>query len=90
MQDLGKKVRWPWKGEKSCGWKDKSKWCTYHGDFSHITEDCVSLTKEISYLLRKGHLKEIIGRLLSTKLSMYDFINGLTFVDPLVCGKLAL
>ena len=30
------------------------------------------------------------GRMLGTKLSMYDFVNGLTFVDPLVCGALAL
>lgn len=62
MQDLVKKARWPRKEEKSSGWKDKSKWCAYHEYFSHITEDCIALRKEISYLISKEHLKEILGR----------------------------
>ncbi|KAI3821347.1 hypothetical protein L1987_08913 [Smallanthus sonchifolius] len=31
-------------------------------DFGHITEDCIALRKEISYLLSKGHLKEFLGK----------------------------
>ena len=27
-----------------------------------MTEDCIALRKEISYLFSKGHLKEILGR----------------------------
>ena len=62
MQDLGDKARWPRKGEKSSSWKDKSKWCAYHEDFGHITEECIALRKEVSYLLSKGQLKELLGR----------------------------
>ncbi|KAK1441334.1 hypothetical protein QVD17_07181 [Tagetes erecta] len=62
MQDLGDKARWPRKNEKSFGWKDKSKWCAYHEDFGHNTDECIALRKEISYLLSKGHLKELLGR----------------------------
>ncbi|KAK1413102.1 hypothetical protein QVD17_34866 [Tagetes erecta] len=62
MQDLGDKARWPRKNEKSSGWKDKSKWCAYHEDFGHNTDECIALRKEISYLLSKGHLKELLGR----------------------------
>ena len=62
MQDLGEKARWPRKGDKANTWKDKSKWCAYHEDFGHITEDCIALRKEISYLLSKGHLKELLDR----------------------------
>ncbi|KAI3824953.1 hypothetical protein L1987_06426 [Smallanthus sonchifolius] len=62
MQDLGEKARWPRKLEKSTGWKDKSKWCAFHEDFDHVTEDCNSLRKEMSYLLSKGHLKEFLGK----------------------------
>ncbi|KAI3744710.1 hypothetical protein L1987_57801 [Smallanthus sonchifolius] len=62
MQDLGDKARWPRKTDKGSGWKDKSKWCAYHEDFWHMTEDCIALRKEISYLLSKGHLKELLGR----------------------------
>ena len=55
MQDLGDKPRWPKRDSKS-------KWCAYHEEFGHMTEDCIALRKEISYLLSKGHLKEILGR----------------------------
>ena len=61
MKDLGDKARWPRK-ENKAGWKDKSKWCAYHEDFGHITEDCIALRKEIAYLLSKGHLKELLGK----------------------------
>ena len=60
MQDLGDKARWPQKVEKSTTWKDKSKWCAYHDDFGHLTEDCIILTNEIVYLINKGYLQEIL------------------------------
>lgn len=62
MQNLGEKARWPKKNDRNPGWKDKSKWCAFHEDFGHITEDCIALRKEISYLLGKGHLKELFGK----------------------------
>jgi hypothetical protein len=62
MQDLGEKARWPKKNEKQTSWKDKSKWCAFHEDFGHLTDQCIALRKEISYLLSKGHLKELLGR----------------------------
>ncbi|KAK9073783.1 hypothetical protein SSX86_006377 [Deinandra increscens subsp. villosa] len=62
MQDLGEKARWPRKDTKQGSWKDKTKWCAFHEDFGHLTDECIALRKEISYLLSKGHLKELIGR----------------------------
>ncbi|KAI3704181.1 hypothetical protein L1987_74396 [Smallanthus sonchifolius] len=62
MQDLGDKARWPRKFEKTIGGKDKSKWCAFHEDFGHNTEDCIALRKEINYLLSKGYLKEFLGK----------------------------
>ncbi|KAI3797985.1 hypothetical protein L1987_33251 [Smallanthus sonchifolius] len=62
MQDLGEKSSWPRKFERNSGGKDKSKWCAFHEDFGHITEDCITLWKEISCLLSKGHLKEFLGK----------------------------
>ncbi|XP_022023597.1 uncharacterized protein LOC110923848 [Helianthus annuus] len=50
------------KSEKPAATKDKSKWCAYHEDFEHLTEECIALRKEIGYLLSKGHLKELLGR----------------------------
>ncbi|KAJ0942255.1 putative retrotransposon gag domain-containing protein [Helianthus annuus] len=62
MQNLGEKARWPRKNDKPAAAKDKSKWCAYHEDFGHLTEECIALRKEIGYLLSKGHLKELLGR----------------------------
>ncbi|XP_076881130.1 uncharacterized protein LOC143529171 [Bidens hawaiensis] len=62
VRNLGDKARWPRKNEKAPPPKDKSKWCVFHEDFSHITEDCIALRKEISYLLSKGYLKELFER----------------------------
>ncbi|KAI3812244.1 hypothetical protein L1987_16951 [Smallanthus sonchifolius] len=53
---------WPRKFERNPGGKDKSNWCAFHEDFGHITEDCIALRKEISYLLSKGYLKEFLGK----------------------------
>ncbi|XP_076885252.1 uncharacterized protein LOC143534705 [Bidens hawaiensis] len=62
VRNLGDKARWPRKNEKAPLPKDKSKWCAFHEDFGHTIEDCIALRKEISYLLSKGHLKELFGR----------------------------
>ncbi|KAK1411207.1 hypothetical protein QVD17_37753 [Tagetes erecta] len=62
MQDLGEKARWPRKTDKAVGYKDKSKWCSYHEDFDHITDECIALRREIGYLLSKGHSKDLFGR----------------------------
>jgi len=61
MKDLGGKARWPRKDNQT-GWKDKSKWCAFHKDFSHVTKDCIALRKEIAYLLSKGHVKDLLGK----------------------------
>ncbi|XP_035830820.1 uncharacterized protein LOC118480204 [Helianthus annuus] len=62
QNNLAEKVRWPRKSDKPTATKDKSKWCAYHEDFGHLTEECIALRKEIGYLLSKGHLKELLGR----------------------------
>ncbi|XP_021991426.1 uncharacterized protein LOC110888195 [Helianthus annuus] len=62
LQNLGDKARWPRKNEKSMATKDKSKSCAYHEDFGHHTDKCITLRKEIGYLLSKGYLKELLER----------------------------
>ncbi|XP_076953929.1 uncharacterized protein LOC143628158 [Bidens hawaiensis] len=62
MHDLGDKARWPKKNENSGSSKDKPKWCAYHKDFGHHTDDCIALRKEIGCLLSKGYLKELFGK----------------------------
>jgi len=62
MRNLGENARWPRKTDKAIGYKDKSKWCAYHEDFGHITDECIVLRRELGYLLSKGHFKELFGR----------------------------
>ena len=38
---------------------DKSKFCKFHKDYRHDTNDCVKLKKEIESLIRKGKLENI-------------------------------
>jgi hypothetical protein len=54
-------MRWPSKN-KTIAFNDKSKWCAYHEDFGHVTDECIALRKEIAVLLSQGHLTELFGR----------------------------
>lgn len=62
MQDLGYKEIRPKKNAKTQGWKDKSNWSGYHKYFGHLTKNCFAHIMEISYILSKGHSKELLGR----------------------------
>ncbi|XP_021747717.1 uncharacterized protein LOC110713576 [Chenopodium quinoa] len=62
LHSLGNVARWPRKSDRPDENKDKSKWCDYRGDHGHRTEDCNALRKEIAFLLKKGHLKELLGK----------------------------
>ena len=36
--------------------RDSTKYCEFHRDHGHRTDDCIQLRKEIEYLIRRGHL----------------------------------
>jgi Retrotransposon gag protein len=60
LRKLDVNVRWPKKPEMPSKDKDQSRWCDYHEDHGHTTDECISLKKEVSYLKSKGHLKSVI------------------------------
>ena len=37
--------------------RDTTKYCEFHKDHGHRTDDCIQLRKEIEYLIRQGHLR---------------------------------
>ncbi|CAA7061849.1 unnamed protein product [Microthlaspi erraticum] len=51
-------VRWPQKMKAPGERRDTSKWCDFHSDHGHRTEDCITLRMEVNELLKKGHLRE--------------------------------
>lgn len=38
--------------------RDKSKWCDFHGDHEHLTEDCSHLKDNMEDLIRKGYFAQ--------------------------------
>ncbi|KAI3667466.1 hypothetical protein L6452_42524 [Arctium lappa] len=62
LEQLQQNIRWPKKSDKDSDKKDKTKWCDFHNDFGHITDDCIALKKELSWLNSKGYLQELTGK----------------------------
>ena len=52
-------VRWPKKSENPNPRRDTSKYCVYHDDVGHNTENCTSLRKEVAWLNKRGLLDGI-------------------------------
>ena len=40
--------------------RDDTKYCAFHKDHGHRTDDCIQLKKEIEYLIRRGHLSRYV------------------------------
>ena len=41
--------------------RDSTKYCEFHRDHRHRTDDCIQLRKEIEYLIRRGHLSRFVA-----------------------------
>ena len=41
--------------------RDSTKYCEFHRDHGHRTDDCIQLRKEIEYLIRRGHLRLFVA-----------------------------
>ena len=41
--------------------RDDTKYCEFHKDHGHRTDDCIQLKKEIEYLIRRGHLSRYVA-----------------------------
>ncbi|XP_074277866.1 uncharacterized protein LOC141601476 [Silene latifolia] len=60
LDNMGPVVRWPRKVEILKLRRDQTKWCEFHMDGGHITKDCITLRKEVAYLMKVGYLKDLI------------------------------
>ena len=41
--------------------RDNTKYCEFHRDHEHRTDDCIQLRKEIEYLIRCGYLRHFVA-----------------------------
>lgn len=53
-----KYMMWPEKMKTSSFRKDKTKYCHFHQDYRHETNDYRTLKDKIEFLIRRGYLKQ--------------------------------
>jgi hypothetical protein len=54
--------RWPQKMRTDPYRRDRNKFCEYHEDHRHSTEDCISLRREIENFVRNGKLIRFLAQ----------------------------
>ena len=54
-------LRWPTQMKSDPTTRDNSKYCEFHRDYEHRTDDCIQLKREIEYLIRRGYLRHFIS-----------------------------
>ncbi|XP_021766983.1 uncharacterized protein LOC110731430 [Chenopodium quinoa] len=72
LEPLGSKVRWPSKSNKPEWEKYMSKWCEFHSDHGHKTEDCYALRSEVAFQLKRGNLKHLLEKKKSNDASRHQ------------------
>ena len=53
-------LRWPSRMKSNPATRDNTRYCEFHKDYGHRTDDCIQLRKEIEYLIRRGYLRRFI------------------------------
>ena len=54
-------LRWPSQMKSNPARRDDTKYCEFHKDHGHQTNDCIQLKKEIECLIRRGHLSRYVA-----------------------------
>ena len=54
-------LRWPTQMKSDLTTRDNTRYCEFHRDYGHLTDDCIQLKKEIEYLIRHGYLRRFIA-----------------------------
>ena len=54
-------LRWPTQMKSDPTTRDNSKYCEFHRDYGHRTDDCIQLKRDIEYLIQRGYLRRFIS-----------------------------
>ena len=49
-------LRWPTQMKSDPATRDNTRYCEFHRDYGHRTDDCIQLKRETEYLIRRGYL----------------------------------
>ena len=55
-------LNWPEKMKGDPNKRNRSKYCRFHRDHGHDTDECFDLKKQVENLIRQGKLKSFLGR----------------------------
>ena len=54
-------LRWPTQMKSDPTTRDNTKYCEFHRDYGHRTDNCIQLRREIEYLIQRGYLRRLIS-----------------------------
>ena len=54
-------LRWPTQMKSDPATRDNTRYCEFHRDYGHRTDDYIQLKREIEYLIRRGYLRRFIA-----------------------------
>ena len=54
-------LRWPTQMKSDPSTRDNTKYCEFHRDYEHRTDNCIQLKREIEFLIRCGYLRRFIS-----------------------------
>ena len=54
-------LRWPTQMKSDPATRDNTKYCEFHRDYRHRTDNCIQLRREIEYLIQRGYLRRFIS-----------------------------
>ena len=54
-------LRWPTQMKSDPSTRDNTKYCEFHRDYGHHTDNCIQLKREIEFLIRRGYLRRFIS-----------------------------
>ena len=54
-------LRWPAQMKSDPATRDNTKYCEFHRDYGHRTNNCIQLRREIEYLIQRGYLQRFIA-----------------------------
>ena len=60
-------LKWPRLLHSSPNMRDKKKYCQFHKDHCHYTEDCQDLKEQIEELIQKGKLQKYVKKMESSR-----------------------